>query len=58
MNKEEIKQKILKATGNPQSGAIFDNLEAIADALIDKPVETKAYEPVKETRVQEVKETR
>jgi hypothetical protein len=58
MNKEEIKKAILKATGNPESGAIVDSLDAIADALIEKPQETKSFTPVAETRVQEVKETR
>lgn len=58
MNKEEIKRAILKATGNPESGVIVDNLEAMADALVEKPQEIHYHKPVEETRVKEVKETR
>jgi hypothetical protein len=58
MNREEIKRAILNATGNPESGVIVDNLEAIADALIDEPQEIHYHKPVAETRVKSVKETR
>jgi hypothetical protein len=60
MDKAKIKDAILKTAGYPESGLIADLADAMADAVanIDKPVETKKFEPVKETRIQEVKETR
>jgi hypothetical protein len=61
MNKEEIKAAILKIAGNPTSGAIADYADAWAEELerLSNPkIETKKFEPVKETRVQEIKETR
>lgn len=60
MNKEQIKEAILKVAGNPDSGAIAELADEMADAIeqIDKPVETKKFNPVTETRIQEVKETR
>jgi hypothetical protein len=59
MNKEQIKSAILKVAGNPESGAIADMAEAMAEAIIniDKP-EIKKFEPVKETRIVSVQETR
>lgn len=60
MDKAKIKEAILKVAGNPESGVIAELADAMAEAVvnIDKPVETKKFEPVKETRIQEVKETR
>jgi hypothetical protein len=60
MDKAKIKDAILKAAGYPESGVIAELAEAMAEEVIniDKPVETKKFEPVKETRIQEVKETR
>ena len=59
MNKEQIKSAILKVAGNPESGVIADMAEAMAEAImsIDKP-EIKKFEPVKETRIVSVQETR
>jgi len=59
MNKEQIKQAILKTAGNPSSGAIAELADEIAEAilLIDEP-EQKSYNPVTETRIVESKETR
>ena len=59
MNKEQVKQTILKTAGYPESGAIKDIADALADAImkIDEP-EIKKYEPVKETRVVEINEVR
>ena len=59
MNKDQIKNVILKTAGYPESGAIAELADAIATAIveIDTP-ETKKFEPVKETRVVESKETR
>ena len=59
MDKAKIKAAILKVAGNPDSGIIAEMADAMAEAVvnIDKP-EVKKFEPVKETRVQEVKETR
>lgn len=60
MDKAKIKDAILKTAGYPESGLIAELADAMAEAVsnIDKPVETKKFEPVKETRIQEVKETR
>lgn len=60
MNKDQIKEAILKVAGNPESGAIAELADEMADAIeqIDKPVETKKFNPITETRIQEVKETR
>ena len=59
MNKDQIKDVILKTAGYPESGAIAELADAIATAIveIDTP-EIKKFEPVKETRVVESKETR
>lgn len=59
MDKAKVKEAILKVAGNPESGVIAELADAMAEAVvnIDKP-ETKKFEPVKETRIQEVKETR
>jgi hypothetical protein len=59
MDKAKVKDAILKAAGYPESGVIAELAEAMAEAVIniDKP-EIKKFEPVKETRIQEVKETR
>lgn len=59
MNKEQIKSAILNVAGNPESGAILDLADAMAEAImnIDKS-EIKKFDPVKETRIVAVKETR
>ena len=59
MDKAKVKEAILKVAGNPESGVIADLADEMAEAVINigKP-EIKKFEPVKETRVQEVKETR
>jgi hypothetical protein len=60
MDKAKVKDAILKAAGYPESGVIAELADAMAEAVIniDKPVEIEKFEPVKETRIQEVKETR
>jgi TRAP-type uncharacterized transport system substrate-binding protein len=59
MTKDQIKDVILKTAGYPESGAIAELADAMATAIveIDTP-EIKKFEPVKETRVIESKETR
>jgi hypothetical protein len=59
VNKEQIKDVILKTAGYPESGVIAELADAMAKAIveIDTP-EIKKFEPVKETRVVESKETR
>jgi hypothetical protein len=59
MNKDQIKNVILKTAGYPESGAIAELADAMATAIveIDTP-EIKKFEPVKETRVIESKKTR
>jgi hypothetical protein len=60
MDKAKIKDAILKTAGYPESGVIAQLADAMVEAIcdIDKPVEMKKFEPVKETRIQEIKETR
>jgi len=60
MDKQQIKEAILKAAGNPESGVIAEFVDAMAEAVanIDKPVETKKFNPVTETRITEISETR
>jgi len=59
MNKEQVKQAILKVAGNPESGAIYELADDMADSIleIDQP-EVKNFNPVKETRVIEAKDPR
>ena len=59
MNREQIKSAILKTAGNPESGAIADLVDQMAEAIlnIDKP-EVKKFNPISETRVIESKEIR
>lgn len=61
MNKEQIKAALLKATGNPQSGAIAKYADDMATAIAElfNPIpEVKKYEPPKETRTITPPETR
>jgi hypothetical protein len=60
MDKAKVKEAILKVAGNPESGIIAELADAMAEAVIsiDKPIETKKFNPIEETRIQEVKETR
>lgn len=53
-SKEAIKEAILKAAGNPDSGLVRDNVDTWAQAIweLDNAVKPK------ETRVIEAKETR
>lgn len=59
MDKKAIKIAILKVAGNPESGAIADLADDMADAIVklNEP-EAKSFNPVKEKRVEEIKETR
>lgn len=59
MNKEQIKSAILKTAGNPESGAIADLVDEMAEAIlnINKP-EVKKFNPISETRIIESKEIR
>ena len=59
MDKNKVKEAILKVAGNPIIGPIAELADAMAEAVvnIDKP-ETKKFNPVSETRIVEVKETR
>jgi hypothetical protein len=61
MKKEDIKKEILRIAGNPESGPIAEFADTWAESLekLANPIaEIKRFEPVKETRVQEIKETR
>ena len=60
MDKQQIKEAILKVAGYPESGVIAEYADAMAEAVanIDKPVETKKFNPVTETRITEISETR
>jgi len=61
MEKNQIKNAILKSVGNPQSGSIADYADTMAQAIVDllngKP-EVKKYERSKETRTIEPDEVR
>jgi len=58
MNREEVKQAILKVAGYPESGAIAEMADAMADEICGTKQETKKFDPIKETRVINVQETR
>ena len=58
MNKDQIRKAILEATGHPHSGVIVESVEAIVNEIWKiENVEKKSFDPVQETRVQEIKET-
>ena len=59
MDKAKIKSTILQVAGNPTSGVIAELADELAQAIIDieKP-EVKNFNPVQETRIVEIKETR
>jgi hypothetical protein len=56
-SKDEIKKAILKAAGNPSVGAIADMADEIANAVWELD-NTNSYNPAKEARVVDSKETR
>lgn len=62
MDVAKIKALLLESVGNPESGAIKDNADAMAQAIAngfnDSKQETKEFNPVKETRVLKVSESR
>jgi hypothetical protein len=59
MDKAKIKSTILQVAGNPTSGVIAELADELAQAIMDieKP-EVKNFNPVQETRIVEIKETR
>jgi hypothetical protein len=59
MDKAKVKLTILQVAGNPSSGVIAELADELAQAIIDidKP-EVKNFNPVQETRIVEIKETR
>jgi hypothetical protein len=56
-SKDDIKRAILKAAGNPSVGVIADLAEDLANAIWELD-NTNSYNPAKEARVVESKETR
>ena len=59
MDKAKIKSTILQVAGNPTSGVIAELADEIAQAIMDiERPESKNFNPVQETRIVEVKETR
>jgi hypothetical protein len=54
--KEQIKDAILKAAGNPETGVIADMADQFAEAVLG--LEEKSSTPAKEVRVVEPKEIR
>ena len=54
--KQEIKDAILKAAGNPSVGVIAEMADEFADAVV--ALEEKSSAPAKEVRVVESKEIR
>jgi hypothetical protein len=59
MDKAKIKSTILQVAGNPTSGVIAELADELAQAIMDiERPEVKNFNPVQETRIVEVKETR
>ena len=59
MDKAKIKSTILQVAGNPTSGVIAELADEITQAIMDiERPESKNFNPVQETRIVEVKETR
>jgi len=59
MDKAKIKSTILQVAGNPTSGVIAELADELAQAIIDiDKLEVKNFNPVQETRIVEIKETR
>jgi hypothetical protein len=56
-SKDEIKKAILKAAGNPSVGAIAEMANDLAQAVWELD-NTNSYNPAKEARVVDSKETR
>jgi hypothetical protein len=56
-SKDEIKKAILKAAGNPSVGLVADMAEDFAQAVWELD-NTNSYNPAKEARVVDSKETR
>jgi hypothetical protein len=56
-SKDDIKTAILKAAGNPSIGVIADLADDLAKAVWELD-NTNSYNPAKEARVVESKETR
>jgi hypothetical protein len=55
--KDDIKKAILKAAGNPTVGVIAEMADELAKAVFELD-NTNSYNPAKEARVVESKETR
>jgi hypothetical protein len=55
--KDDIKKAILKAAGNPTVGVIAEMADELANAVFQLD-NTNSYNPAKEARVVESKETR
>jgi hypothetical protein len=55
--KDDIKKAILKAAGNPTVGVIAEMADELANAVFELD-NTNSYNPAKEARVVESKETR
>jgi hypothetical protein len=56
-SKDEIKKAILRAAGNPSVGVIADIADDLAKAVWELD-NTNSYNPAKEARVVDSKETR
>jgi hypothetical protein len=54
---DDIKKAILKAAGNPSVGVIADIADDLAKAVWELD-NTNSYNPAKEARVVDIKETR
>jgi len=60
LNKDALRSAILSAVGNPESGVIVENLDAIVDAIEkkQKPEQEQEKQDMPETRVVRPSETR
>lgn len=62
MNVADVKKAYLASVGDPQSGVFVDFADVICEAIVDAcckdESEAKSFEPVAETRLVKVAETR
>lgn len=58
MNVEDVKKAYLAVLGNPQSGVFVEFADAICEAIVSECSEVKSFNPVEETRIAKVTETR
>jgi hypothetical protein len=58
VNVEDVKKAYLAVLGNPQSGVFVEFADVISEAIVADCCEAKSFQPVQETRIAKVTETR